>query len=122
VRVGIRSVEHNTRCYPDVVRSPFLTRRAAFLLAAAAVSCRRAPETKQYALKGEVVSVDPATRTAKIKHEKLGDWMEAMTMDFPVKDDADLARLKPGAQITATVYHQPEDLSYWIADVKVTGP
>lgn len=84
-------------------------------------SCKRAPETKQYALTGEVVSIDAQSKTVKIKHEKLGDWMEAMTMDFPVKDVAELAKVQPGDKITATVFHQPEELNYWVAEMKVVG-
>ncbi|MEI9812253.1 MAG: copper-binding protein [Acidobacteriota bacterium] len=50
---------------------------------------------KQYDLHGEVLRVDPHGQIATIKHEAIGDWMGAMTMDFPVKDEADFAKLKP---------------------------
>jgi Cu/Ag efflux protein CusF len=43
----------------------------------------------RYALHGEVLRLDPQGKIAAIKHQKIGDWMEAMTMEFPVKDQAD---------------------------------
>ncbi len=66
---------------------------------------------------GVIVKVDPAGKSAGIDAEKIDDWMEAMTMDYPVHDPKVLEGLKPGDHITATV-HVPEDLNYWIDDVK----
>jgi Cu/Ag efflux protein CusF len=95
-----------------------MTRRTAMGAAAAlALTACSKPEPKRYPLKGVVISVDPKARLATIKHEKIGDWMEAMTMDFPVKQDADWQKLKPGAQITATVYVTGDN--YYIGDVQV---
>jgi hypothetical protein len=42
--------------------------------------------------------------------------MEAMTMEFPVREDRDLNALSPERAIVATVHVQ--DLEFWIADVK----
>ena len=75
-----------------------------------------AAPAKQYDLRGEVISVDADDRIAKIKHDEIVGWMGAMTMDFPVKDDADLAKLKPGKQIRAKVNVQ--DLSYWLSGIE----
>jgi protein SCO1/2 len=74
---------------------------------------------KRYAMKGVVVRLDPATQTATIKNEKIEGWMEAMTMEFPVKEKSDWAKLAPGRQISATVFAGEE--KYYIADVKVLG-
>ncbi len=71
---------------------------------------------KKYELHGVVSRVDPKDKIATIKHGAIGDWMGAMTMDFPVKDDADFAKLEPGKQVDATVYVQ--GLNYWVGDVK----
>jgi Cu/Ag efflux protein CusF len=68
-------------------------------------------------VRGVIVKVDPAGKSAGIDAEKIDDWMEAMTMDYPVHDPKVLDGLKPGDHITATV-HVPEDLNYWIDDVK----
>ena len=37
---------------------------------------------KRYPLKGKVVSVDAAKQKAVINHEKIPDYMDAMTMSF----------------------------------------
>lgn len=71
---------------------------------------------KQYAIKGEVKSLDPQNKIAKIQHEQIGDWMGAMTMEFPVKDGADFDKLKEGQPVNATVYVQ--GLNYWVANVQ----
>ena len=39
-------------------------------------------------------------------------------MEFPVKDDAGLARLHPGQHIRATVFQDDSDLSYWLGDIQ----
>jgi Cu/Ag efflux protein CusF len=81
------------------------------------VSCG-APKTeplKKYQMKGEVLGVDATAHTAKIKHEKIEGWMDAMTMDYPIKDDAELKKLATGQPITATVFVQGQD--YWVGDI-----
>jgi protein SCO1/2 len=102
-----------------------LTRRLAALLVVAVfvvplASCRQTlsepPPIRKYQLRGQVVRVDTGRRTATIKHETIEGWMEAMTMDFPVREDRDLNALSPERAIVATVHVQ--DLEFWIADVK----
>ena len=72
---------------------------------------------KKYNLHGEVLRLDPQGKIAAIKHEKIGDWMEAMTMEFPVRDKAEFAKLAEGKRITANV--KVQDLDYWLADIRV---
>lgn len=43
-------------------------------------------DAKRYPLKGTVVAVDKAKKKATIKHEEIPGYMDAMTMDFPIKD------------------------------------
>lgn len=56
---------------------------------------------KRYPMKGKVVSVDRAAKKAKIDHEKIEGYMEAMTMDFPIHADWVWDDLKPGSEIRA---------------------
>lgn len=56
---------------------------------------------KRYPIKGKVVSVDRAAKKAKIDHEKIEGYMEAMTMDFPIHADWVWDDLKPGSEIRA---------------------
>ena len=58
-------------------------------------------EAKRYALKGKVVSVDRANKKAKIEHENIPGFMEAMTMDFPIREDWIWDDLQPGSEIRA---------------------
>ena len=58
-------------------------------------------EAKRYTLKGKVVSVDKAARKAKIAHDEIPGFMDAMTMDFPVKDDWVWDDLTKDAEIRA---------------------
>ncbi len=74
---------------------------------------------KKYELTGEVSRLDNENKIATIKHQAIGDWMGAMTMDFPVKDAADFAKLTPGKPVNATVFVQ--GLNYWVGEVK-DGP
>ncbi len=73
-------------------------------------------EPKQrYALKGVVLRLKPADRVAVVQHEKIEGWMEAMTMEFPVPDAAEYAKLKEGAKIRSTVC--VNDLYYWLTSI-----
>lgn len=60
----------------------------------------KAEAQKSYAVKGEVVAVDKVGGKVKLKHEAVPelDW-PAMTMFFPVADQAQLDALKAGDQV-----------------------
>lgn len=79
--------------------------------------CSKPAPERRYSLRGVVVSLDPKAQSATIKHEKIEGWMEAMTMEFPVKDKAEFQKLAVGDRITATVFVR--DLSYYIGDIRV---
>ena len=69
----------------------------------------------RYQLNGEIVHLDPVHQLTVIRHQKIEGWMEAMTMEFPVKNIDEYRRLRVGEHITATVYVQ--DLDYWIGEI-----
>jgi Cu/Ag efflux protein CusF len=71
---------------------------------------------KTYAMHGEVLRLDPQGKIAAIKAGKIGDWMEAMTMEYPVKDQAEFDKLHAGDKISATVFVQGN--SYWVAGIQ----
>ncbi len=64
---------------------------------------------KRHALRGEVIRLDEKEKVAVIKHEEIKDFMDAMTMGFPVPDAAEWAKLQPGMKITATVVERKDD-------------
>jgi Cu/Ag efflux protein CusF len=70
---------------------------------------------QHYQLAGQIVALDARHQTARIRHRKIEGWMEAMTMDFPVKDEREFRILHTGDQITATVFVQDPD--YWIGEI-----
>jgi hypothetical protein len=78
------------------------------------------PPLEVYELRGEVVRLIPADSLAVVKHEDLEGWMKAMTMEFPVKDKAEFAKLTEGARIEAKVHVR--DLEYWLTDIVVNPP
>ena len=102
-----------------------MTRRIALLLPAALAlalaGCgakeQTAGETKTYDMHGVVKALDPATKSATIDAGKIGDWMEAMTMDYKIKPDAEFQKLHVGDKIEAKVV--VNDLNYYVTDVKV---
>ena len=55
-----------------------------------------------------------------IKGDKIEGWMEAMTMEYPVKDDNEYQKLLAGDQIRATVYVR--DSGYWIGEIRRQDP
>ncbi|MGI8495235.1 MAG: copper-binding protein, partial [Pyrinomonadaceae bacterium] len=44
-------------------------------------------DAKHYNFRGKVLSVDKAHKTASIAHGDIENYMPAMTMDFPIKDE-----------------------------------
>ena len=66
---------------------------------------------------GAIVAVDPANKTATIAAAKIGDWMDAMTMEYPVKPDSELAKLHVGDKIHATAV--VKDPTYYVTDITV---
>lgn len=85
----------------------------------ALMGCGATAQTKHYTMTGTVKEVDVAHKSAVIDHDKIGDWMDAMVMEYPIKPDAELAKLKVGDKISATVVVQ--DKSYYVTDIKVAS-
>jgi Cu/Ag efflux protein CusF len=61
---------------------------------------------KEHAFKGKVEKVDEKTKMITVNNENIPGWMMSMTMTYKVDkpSEATLDKLKPGDQITATVY------------------
>ena len=75
---------------------------------------------KRYPLKGKVVSIDKAKKTAKIEHETIPDFMPAMTMDFPVREDWVWGDLTAGAEIRAElVVDNAAKEPFWIEKIGI---
>jgi protein SCO1/2 len=86
-----------------------------------AVSAQATPPAgrKDYAFKGKVEKVDLKTKMVTVNNENIPGWMNSMTMVYKVDKEAVLKDLKPGVQITATVYDGDLQTLY---NVKVAPP
>lgn len=72
---------------------------------------------KSYTFHGVVQSVDAKAGRVTVNNEKIEGWMGAMTMGYSVDKPEDLADVKPGDRIEATVYQD----DYKLYNVKVIG-
>jgi len=77
---------------------------------------------KRYPIKGTVVSVDKPNKSAKIDHEPIDGFMEAMTMDFPVREDWVWDDLTSGSVVHAEliVDNSAKD-PYWLEKIAIVA-
>lgn len=74
------------------------------------------PGERLYTVRGIVLGRDAADNSLKVDHEAIPGFMEAMTMDYPVRGakvkalPADKSRIEARLHVT--------DRSYWMTDVK----
>jgi protein SCO1 len=100
-----------------------------FLLSLFFSSCQKADSSvsssanaKRYDLRGKVVSVDRLAKTAKIEHEDIPGFMEAMTMDFPIHENWVWDDLVPGSQIRAElVVDSSAKEPYWLEKIAIVA-
>ena len=83
------------------------------------VACgeRSSGPERHYNLTGKVVSIDKQRQTATVDAAAIPNYMEAMTMEYPVKSKSDFDALQVGEEITATVDVKSDD-SYALANIK----
>ncbi len=62
-------------------------------------------DAARYDMRGRVISVDRASKTAQIDHEEIPGFMPRMTMDFKIKDDWVWDDLLPGSEIRAVLIY-----------------
>ena len=77
---------------------------------AATEKSEAAASVEEYTLRGTILGLDQDAKAAVINHEEIEGWMDAMTMTFPVKDDADWSKLKVGSKIRATVFVSDDEV------------
>ena len=69
-----------------------------------------------YVLKGRIVGRDAGDNTLRVDHEAIPGYMDAMTMDYPVRGAA-VGALPPNEARVEARLHVHGD-RYWITDVK----
>jgi Cu/Ag efflux protein CusF len=72
---------------------------------------------RHYNLTGKIVSLDKNRQTATVDAAAIPNYMEAMTMEYPVKSKSDFDALRVGEQISARVDVKSDD-SYALSDIK----
>src|SRR4051812_7440271 len=99
----------------------------ALLFAFVFAACNKQPTASQtggsanrhvYQLRGVVKEVISPTK-ARIQHEAIPGYMEAMTMEFDVKNTNELAKIKVGDQIKADMVVTEND--GWLENIVRTG-
>lgn len=77
------------------------------LLLVTLIACSRSSKNiqpaHQYALSGKVVALDAQSQTATVNAAAIPNYMEAMTMEYPVKSKGDFNKLHIGDRIKATL-------------------
>ena len=86
------------------------------LLGFSVVSCK---QEQVFQVKGVVKEVLPASKQVKIDHEKIPNYMAAMTMTFDVKDPNELAGILPGDTVSFRMVVKEKD--GWIDQIKKNG-
>jgi protein SCO1/2 len=90
--------------YKTTRRSYYRSYILMILTLAALSACSAPPDTQQrgisprqeYEFAGKVVSVDKARRRVNVEHEEIKGYMEAMTMEFALRDASYFDIIKPG--------------------------
>lgn len=62
------------------------------------------PARQSHVFKGRVEAVDATAKSLTVFNENVEGWMAPMSMSYAVDKDDVLTMVKPGDQITATVY------------------
>jgi Cu/Ag efflux protein CusF len=101
-------------------------KKAALLSALALMAaCQHAPEPAKaklhYPLSGKVVALDTQHRVATVDAAAIPNYMEAMTMDYPVSSASDFEKLHKGDHIRAML-DVTQDNQYSLSDVKIVPP
>ena len=90
------------------------------------VACERRPDPVEppieTPIRGTVTRLDAEHRVVSIYHDEIKGVMEAMTMQFPVRDPVEFSKLRLGQEITGTVFQQPEISEMWIGRIRLVSP
>ena len=73
-----------------------------FVFALSVLGCAK-PQAKHYALHGKIMSVDKLGHELIVDHDAIPGFMEAMTMPYPVSDNAMLEQVAPGDEIRGEI-------------------
>jgi protein SCO1 len=75
------------------------------------IGCNKQADAKHYALHGKIMSVDKLGHQLIIDHDAIPGFMDAMTMPYPVSDNAMLDQVNAGDEIKADLKVQGESIA-----------
>jgi protein SCO1/2 len=88
--------------------------------AAGTTSAAPSASARRFALRGVVRAVDASKKEVTVEHEAVPDYMDAMTMSFPVHDDPQVFEiLHPGDRVEAKLV--VDGGNYWLEQVLTKG-
>ena len=73
---------------------------------------------KIYLLTGKIGAIYRELNTLEVEHDTIPDYMEAMTMKFPVKDPKLIKGLKVGDVIQAKLHVSQNSGDWWLSDIR----
>ncbi len=82
------------------------------------LACSKTPPVpeKRYPMQGEIMALDPHSKSAIIQAGKIDGWMDAMTMEYPIQPASEYAQLKVGEHIQGTVVVQQD--KFYATDIQ----
>lgn len=83
------------------------------------IACSKKPTEKRVAMTGKVLSLDDGNQSASIDANATPGFMDAMAMEYKVKNPAEFKQLRVGDTVSADVVMSGQD--YWLENVRVTG-
>jgi protein SCO1/2 len=75
----------------------------------------------RYTLTGKVIGVNPKDQTANIDAAAVPGFMEAMTMEYPIKSKSEFHSLQVGEKIKATLNVSASNDDYNLTDIQNQG-
>jgi protein SCO1/2 len=76
-------------------------------------------DAKHFSFKGKIISVDKAKKKATIAHDDIPGYMEAMTMEFPIREDWVWEDLTKDAQIQADLVVDKD--GFWLEKIGIVA-
>ncbi len=89
------------------------------LLASCGKEDKRQTDVVTFTVKGEVVRLDVSKKRVTIAHEEIPNYMDAMTMNFKVKDSTLLAGISVGDSVQATLAVSRSES--WLETISASG-
>jgi protein SCO1/2 len=74
---------------------------------------------ERHDLHGTVISVDKATKSLVVDHDEIPNFMGAMAMPYPVRDESLLDNLEAGDEVNAQVV--VDDSGMYLENIVVAG-